>query len=460
MVDYRNQKVFGDMSRRDVAQLLLKNGANFGRVADNLGLQHAASLPGIKNFNTWVFGKLSRGAMAQTAVENFVRNMKSFPERGVDGNARQTAKEYNEVFGNLQNQSIFKNKFYQDAVRALLLAPNWAESQLIAEGRGYAQIVKGLYDTARGQPRLGTVAKGQLSVVLGMLAANQVINYATKGHSTFENKEHDRKLDAFIPDLQSGGRGFWFNPFEIGAEYAFMAHKYFAQHQTPIDVLSQIAKNKLNPIARGTTELVSGRDYAGRRFNTTGERVTAAITDALPVPISAAGLVEKDPRQPLGFRFTRQPGSYEKQFLQSMGVKVTNQATPRSEVFALAYPFRNDKSYTDNAGEYTEVRRALDNDNLDAVRSEIQLLVSKGHTEKQLKAAVGISESGHVAPEVFTGNKAKERDFVQALTSDQKEIYHEAQEDHKANAMKFWKVLKEMRPEIIDALRANEKARK
>lgn len=503
MVDYAREKIIGDMSRRDVAQKLIENGLNVGKVLDNVFTETAHTLPFLKNFNPWVFQKLSRGAMLQTAIENVVRNNERFPERGLDANMRQTAKEYNEVFGNLQSQGWLKDKRLQDTARVVLLAPNWAESQLKAEARGYGQLARGVgrdlwqglantkdvtTDTASGvqttsqwdpQFRLGTVAQGQLTVVLGMLLANQLINFLSTGHSTFQNKD-GHKLDAFIP---GGHGGFFFNPFEIGAEYAFAAHKYLAQHMTTEDVAGQLINNKLSPLARGAKEFFTNRDYAGRNFANTHDRITGAVADALPFPIALGSMVEKDPRQPAhmeegnllkplndmgitdaklnvpvplppGYRLNRQPGGLEKQVLQSAGLKVQPAMTPRMEMFALAHPFREDQSYGDSAPrDYQELRKALDNNQLDDARTEVRLLVKRG------KALDEIRNAAPFAPEKFTGTDAKETLFRRRLTPDQKLLYRQAQMDHKDNAKKLTGILRELRPELKDQLKANQRHR-
>ena len=448
---------------RAAAKELMDAGLNAGKVSDNLVAAHSAAIPFIKNFNPWVFQKLSRGAMLQAALDNFKRNLSRFPELGREGAARRTAKEMNEVFGNLQNQSFFRSKTFQDINRVVALAPQWAESQLMAELRGYGQLAKVPFDLARGKARLGTVAQGNLNIVLGMLAAGQVMNYLSTGHSTFENKgEH--KLDAYIPavDLdgkQHPGKGFWFNPFEIGGEYAMMAQRYFAQHMTPIDVMTRIASNKLGPLGRGLTELGTGRDYAGRKFESTTDRVRGALSDILPLPIASTSVIERDPRQALGFRMSRQPGSVEKQALQSMGLKLAPEMTPRSETFALAYPFREDKSYSDRASEYREMRRALDTDQMDAAETEVRMLVDRGHTWDQIRAGAGISRGGSITTERFTGGTtSREKEFVRSLTPEQKEIYDQAQRDHVANAKKLRDLLTQLRPELRDKLKANDRA--
>lgn len=454
MADYTNEVLPSGLTRRAATEELLKRGLNVGKVSDNLLAEHSAQLPFIKNFNPWVFQKLSRGAMIQTALENFERNMSRFPERGIEGNARQTAKEYNEVFGNLQNQGLFTNKNYQDLARSLILAPNWAESQLRAELRGYGQIAKTVPDVARGNFRLGTVAQGQLTVILGMLAANQVANYLSTGHSTFENKD-GHKLDAFIP---GGNRGFWFSPLEIGAEYAHMASRYFSQHQNPIDVITQIASNKLGPVARSADTLISGRDYAGRSFATTKDRIVGALTDLVPLPIGLSGTIERDPRQEAfgegipglpGFRRNRQPGATERQALQSLGLKVTPAMSPTSEVFALAYPFRSDRSYQGPV-EYRDLRAALDNKDDSSVHKEIGLLAARGKTVNQIESAIGVGTR-----QKFTDSTVREVAFVRSLTPDQKKLYEQAQAEHATHAKALMAALRASPAEVKAKLKTN-----
>lgn len=486
MADYSREKVLGDMSRRDAAELLIKQGLNVGQVADNLAAQHSQTLiPGIKNFNPWVFQKLSRGAMLQTGIENFIRNynrfgedgLKKLPEDATEAEkqqakynyaARQTAKEYNEVFGNLQNQGLFTDKTLQNTLRAAILAPNWAESQARAELRGYGQALRAPIDIVRGRG-IGTVAQGQLSMVLGMLMFNQVLNYLSTGHSTFQN-EGDHMLDAFIPEklhafgkeIVTSSHGLWFSPFEIAAEYAFMAQRYHTRHEAAIDIATHIARNKLGPIGRAGADLVTGRDALGRPFQSLRDRTVGAIVDAVPFPILASSAIERDPRQPLGVRLTRRPGAAVQQVLQSAGLKTAAELSPRQHMFALAYPYKANKNYGDTGAPtaYTELRRALDNDQVDTAQSEIRMLAKQGHTADQIRGAVGWTKSGSLKPEIFTGKKDTEKMFFNHLTADQKEQYKEAQADHRKNASLLKTTLTEMMPELRDQLRENAKRAK
>jgi hypothetical protein len=457
---------------------LVNEGLNVGRVADNLVQQAHAHIPGMQWVNDWIFSKLSRSAMVQTALVNYQRNLKQFPERSQQENARQTAKEMNELFGNLQNQGLFKNKTFQDIARLVFLAPQWAESQLRYEGRAYGQFGRAAYDAVRGVPpagggggkgppgppggpngapigpqddanvprgtrarrlRLGNAARAMAVGFTSLFLANQVINWLSRKQFTWDNEEDGHKLDAFIP---GGKRGFWFDPFEIAGEYAHAAFKYAAQHEDPVDVATHILSNKLSPIGRGVKDALTGRDYAGRPFLSNTDRFREAAVDALPSPIPLGSVMEKDPRAPLGYRLSRQPGSVEKQLLQSFGAKVSYAQSPRSQMFALAQPFRADKVGTDSAGEYTALRAALDNDEEKSSQAEVQWLLGRGKSIPQIERAVNIQTdrrdgSKYVRPEMFAGSADREQEFVKSLSAGDAKLYAQAQQDNVDNAVKF-----------------------
>lgn len=431
-------------ANRDKIEGLIRHGMNVGRVADNLMQEAKLHLPIISNLNDWIFGKLSRSAMLQSALGNLERNLAN-PSLSKEDAYRQTAREMNQVFGNLQNQGLLRNKTLQDISRLIFLAPNWTESQAGNEARAYAQAGKAAYNAARGRGfRVGNSARIFAAGFVGLLVANQIINFLSRGQTTFQNKEDGHKLDAWVP---GGKRGFWFDPLEIAGEYAHAAEKYTAQHENPVDVAAHIASNKLSPLARGLKEGLTGRDYAGRHFLNNADRIRAAITDMVPIPLVSGAFFEKDPRAPLGYRVTRQPGAFEKQLLQSVGAKLTAAQSPRTQMFEIAQPFRADRGRSDTAGEYTEMRRAIDNDQLDNARSEIEWLKSRGKSLDAITHAMGIRKGGQIAPELFTGSQDRENEMLASLTPSQLEIYQQAQVDHLNNALKFLNLLKQLPPE-------------
>lgn len=428
-------------ANRQRMQKLISHGLNIGKVADNLLDQAQTHLPFISTVNDWIFRKLSRGAMAQTALKFLDRNLAN-KRLTPDEAYRQTAKEMNEYFGNLQNQGIFTSKTLQDVARVVFLAPNWTESQFRYEGRAYAQGIKSAVNGVRGKGfTVGNSARAFAVGFAALLAVNQFINYLTRKHSTFENPEEGHKLDAWIPGAK---RGFWFNPFEIAGEYAHAFHKYTSQNEHAVDAAAHIASNKLSPLARGVKEAVSGRDALGRHFLNNTDRFRSSLADALPSPLPLGAALEKDPRQPLGYRLTRQPAAIEKQLLQSIGAKVTAAQSPRTQMFALASDFRADRGKVDAAGEYTELRRALDSDNDSAAKSEIQWLQQRGKSTEQIGHAMGIKKDGTIAPERFTGGEDRESEMLKSLNAEQKAVYRQAQKDHVANARRFQAIARTM----------------
>lgn len=429
--------------RHEIDQAL-RSGANIGRVADNLWDQSKQSnfpvIKQVQGFNRFLFKKLAPAAMTQAWVANYERNA-SRPGTTSERAARQTSKEMNEQFGNLRSQGIFKSKTAQDIASLFALAPNWTVSQFINEMRSYAQMGKVPVDLLRGKGlHVGNSARAFIAGALGLFALNQLINFMTRKKPTWQN-EDGHKEDAWLP---VGKRGVWFNPFEMNGEYTLAMLKYMAQHQNALDAATHILSNKMSPFARAAKEGILGTDYAGRHFLTGADRARAAITDALPSPIGLSGVFEKDPRQPFGYRINRQPGSAAKQLLQSAGMKVTPAQSPRTQMFAIAQPFRPDRGGSDAAGEFTELRRSLDNDNLDAAKSEVAWLYKQGKDRDAVLHAVGVKKDGTIAPELFAGGVDRERAMKATLTPTQTTLYNAAQSDHRENAMRLLRIINDV----------------
>ena len=439
--DLTKQEAFYVRAMRPKVDELIRQGLNVGNVADNMAKELKTMLTDIRGtFNDWTFKKFTRGAMTQVALTNFERNLKRFPELTQEQVARKTAKETNEVFGNLQSQGVFKSKTMQDLSRLILLAPNWTESQLRAELRAYGQVARAPVDALRGKLRLGTVAQGAASIVVAHFVVNQLLNQIYRGQFTWQNDEDGHKLDAWIP----GGKfGFWFNPFESTMEFTHAAMKYAARHESPLHIGLHIASNKLGPIGRSVKTLTTGRDYAGRPFASTTDRIRASLLDLVPAPIPLSSVFEKDPRKALGFRLNRQPGSIQKQALAMVGERVEPEESPQQKMFSIAHDYRDDKGYGFPASPYTELRKALANDQTETAKDEVRNLVS-GLKAKDIHKkldmagkALGVRKDGTIAPEVFAQNKDREKEMLRNLTPAQRAIYRQAEAEHRANALKF-----------------------
>jgi hypothetical protein len=131
--------------------------------------------------------------------------------------------------------------------------------------------------------------------------------------------------------------------------------------------------------------------------------------------------------------------------MMSSGLKVSSNESPRSQMFALAQPFRPDRGKTDSAGEYTELRRALDQGQRENALKEIQWLKERGKSIEAIKEAVGIRKTGAITPENFTGSLRKDQEMLKTLTPYQRGIYKQAQADHVANAKMLSRLVRGMK---------------
>ncbi len=435
---------------RPILDKLLAAGLNTGKVSDNLleaAKQHnlIERIPVLggpmAKLNDWIFHQVQRGAMTQAAIVAFKRNKLRFPEMGEEQVARRTAREINEFFGNLGNQGFLKSKTMQDAARLAMFAPQWTESQARSEARGAAQVAKVPLDGIRGKGwRVGVVAQGIGGMVVSALIANQALNLLTRGKPTWENPEEGHNWDAWIPGAKNG---FFFSPLSIAAEYSHALIKYMGGGETALDAVAHVASNKLSGGARAVKDLVTGKDYAGKPFASTAERLKAAVTDALPLPIPAGPFIVKDPKAPLGYALNRQSGALEKQLLAMAGMKVENAPSARTQMYQIAEPFRAPQpgggAQEQHTSPYTDLRHALTDNDQTTAAAEIDRLVRQDHKPlESIAKALGLkSDMKSVRPELFTGSLKAERAMIDQLTPEQRHLWVQAQAEHAANALLF-----------------------
>lgn len=306
-------------SKRATTQKLLSNGLNVGRLAEAIYsdvvrkeikvLGKDINFPG--RFNKWVFDKVTRGAMLESALFEFDRTKKNNPSWSDDQVASHVSKQINVFFGNLGRQGILKSASAQDLARLIFLAPQWVEGMVQTELRAVKQGLEVPYDLATEQTlKVGTAAKGVGTGLLAYFIGTQLLNKYTTGHFTWENKDKDHKLDAYIPDPTGKSGGYWVSPFSVAGEVTHDWLRYSNSKQNQLEVAAQILSNKMSPLARSEETLRTGRDFTGAKILGTGERLKQAGKALLPVPLPFAGATSD------------QPGATGRQLLGSVGLKV------------------------------------------------------------------------------------------------------------------------------------------
>lgn len=444
-------------ANRADADLLLRRGLNVGQIQESLrsGIIKNIPLLGkyLKGFNDWVFKKVTRGAMMQGALIEFERIQKANPSWSREKVADKVSKDLNAYFGNLGRQGVFKSKTFQDLSRLILLAPNWFESMARSEVYGYGQLGKAAVDTARGQPKVGSVGKGMANGLLAYFIGTQVLNLITRGKPTWENEEEDHKMDAWIPDATGKSPGFFMSPMSVPAEITHDFFRYRSKkHDDSAESAFQIAKNKMSPMARAVYVMATGDTYKGK-VNGTWNRAKQAAFSLVPVPIAGGGF------------FSDRPGQAQRQLTASAGFKTEPAETPLQQMRTIhsrwlannpdpkvRSDYEQNLSASFPVSKYRDLDRALDSGDrvkiLEAIE-ELRPLVKKDADIKQ-RMRPFIGEGIHSATKpLLHESAAMERKFLDTLTDKQRELYDRAIEDRRERWLLFLDVWPERgdRPE-------------
>jgi hypothetical protein len=421
-------------ANRANANLLLDSGLNVGRIQEGLYNSVVRQIPGIGTFNKWVFEKLTRGALMEAGLIELERVSAAKPGVPRGTIARQVARDLNAYFGNLGRQGIFKSKSAQDIARLVALAPQWVESMARTELKGAAQIVKGAtYDPIVHKTIMtGTIGKGVAQGLIAYLIGTQVVNYITRGHSTFQNPEDNHKLDAWIPDVTGKGHGFFLSPFSVVAELSHDMLRYSSKEPTLLEAATRIAANKASPIFRAGKVLLTGRDYDGKQITDTWRRVKAAAFALAPTPILLAPTIKG----------SAYPGQTQRQLTASLGFKTepaesqTQQIVNKAKQFMIETGKRKPVMLEPAEDEpaYYKLRDLLRKDDEKGAR-EMLAELRKTHTPKQIMTAM----RNHVK-RPFTGSRANEAAFRSSLSPKDRDVYDRARDEQRQEYQQFLKL--------------------
>ncbi len=409
-------------SNRAIGNAFINNGLNIGRVAENLWSSSESKLgmPGANKFNTFVFQKMTRGIMMESAIHEYKRLAPK--GSGIDlPTVRKVAKDMNIYFGNLGRQGVFKSATFQDLARLVFLAPQWFESMAQTEARSIGQVAKGAVTG-----KLGSLGKGTGALLVAMLAGTQVANLVSKGQPTWNNEE-GHKFDAWIPDATGKGKGFYLSPFSLPMELTHDIIRYHEAGKSPLGIMGQIIGNKLSPAMRAEETLRTQRDYKGQKLTDT-EAVGAAAKNLMPLPLPAQAGLNKGQ-------------SVQRQLTAMAGMKTEPASTDRSRMARLAERFKEQKGIPPDMGDYPTSRYA---DLLDAlkkgdagqVREEYNTLATNDH-EKAVIQQYFVQLPNHR----FTGSKALEGEFVEQLAPEDKVRYEQTKADSAAIQKNFFNIV-------------------
>jgi hypothetical protein len=235
-----------------------------------------------EKWSTHLFDKVTRGLLTRTAVNEFERIQKAFPDKSAIEIMKTVARDSNNMFGSIGRQGWIKSRTFQDLARMTLLAPQWFEGIVKKDFAIPYKLMTGLHngkalEVLRGQD---TIARGITRGALFMLAATQVWNLITKGKPTWQNDDKEHKFDA---DL---GNGVFISPLSLYNEILHDIVRYGETKPKVWDAISQIGENKLGFYARAALVLATDKSPTGEYKTTTAGVLTEAAKQFAPVPIT------------------------------------------------------------------------------------------------------------------------------------------------------------------------------
>lgn len=421
------------LEKKKNLNLLTSAGLNIGHVADAMHQEFVRAIPGIGGINKFIFEKFQRGAMSEAALMEFERQSKSYSGLPPAEVARKVAKDLNTRFGNLGRQGLFKSRSAQDIARLIWLAPQWNEGLIRSELGGLGQIGSSVKDALTGRRiAMGALGRDMIAGTLGIFAANQILNYATRGHPTWENPEEGwgSKLSAWIPDSVGGkGSGFFLNPLGVTAEISHLLLNKYERTESGWKTAVDFLRSRASAITRPIWSAVTGETALGAKIKP-GDMTKQVASDAVPLPLGASSAFSAARGIANGGNTETYPGQFQKQVMQSVGLKTDTAPSPEQRVQKLARDFNQTKKIEPAAefyaGDYTELDNALRRDNPKDVQSELDALLEK-------KSAADIEKHYKSwAKHPFTGQKTRESEFIRTLDPEQKQTYLKAQLSRKA----------------------------
>lgn len=388
----------------------------------------------LQEFNKFTFERTTKAAMLSAFESRLSRIDKDFPELTEHQRNIKAAKEVNEQFGNIGRSGLLKSKTAQDYAQLFMLAPNWVQSQIMAEARQYGQGARSIFDATVGKKlpngerervfRVGNSARFLATTALSVFAANQAINLAFRHHPTWDNPEKDHKFDAWIPSV-TGGPGFFYSPIALASEYAHHLHNYGQYESTP-SAVAHIASNKLSPLASAAKVALTQKDYMGNKL-TPGQTAVAAVKQALPIPIIAGSAAK-------GLSSTQKQGTTQYNLSRSAGFSLDKAPDAVAQAYQAFQPYRGRERPDTGPSPYRDLKTLVQNGaSPEDIRAEVDRLQKDGKKIDSIRKSF--------EPKPFSGSIAGDLKGLKELGPDGKRIYDAAKAQKQAERQAFYKAL-------------------
>lgn len=411
--------------------MLVDQGYNVGRIADNLHQEIVHALPVIGNFNKWLFGQFQRGAMTEVGLLEFERLRRARPAMSDAQVARQVAKDLNTRFGNLGRQGVFKSRTAQDIARFLALAPQWNEGLIRSEVGALVQSGKFIGDLAQGKKIYsGVLMRSVGGMAVAQFVANQLINLYTRGKPTWENPEEGfgAKVSAWLPDKFGNGPGFFLHPMGLAAETTHLLMSGVEKTGNFWDGLNSYARSRASVAMRPVITFLTKEDFMGRPLRSRMGWET--LTSALPVPIPAPAITSV-------FKGKEDfPGQRQRTLMSSVGIRTERAPSGEQRIRRLARAFNESKGI-EKQGEFYEspyqlLTGALGSGGANEALTELLKLKTKAEILAYYERRID---------HPMTGKADREQQFLKTLNPEQRSQYNASRQRRRQDLQEIRKLL-------------------
>jgi hypothetical protein len=448
------------MTRQQILRMLSTRGLNATQTADTLYRDAIQRIPFIGKTwskllsapNRWIFDQITPGIIAENGVRKFIQSNQKNRHLSMDEQIREVVRDLNVYYGNIGRNGIFKNPTVRDISQLFLLAPLWQEGLIGKELRVYSRLIGASYALGRRGlgPRAyyGSLTSGLFYGLGAYFLLTQMINYLSRGHSTFENPEPGHKWDAWLP---LGKEGLWLSPMSVFGEVTHDIWR-LAETKDPFwQAIIQFGRNKLGPIGRFSIVMGEGRTPQGEGITSTGSVLSRAAQELAPLPISigtplkAIGQAvspEMMSHLPGQMGQPLRPGQLGQRTLGAVGIKAQLPSRTELTVQRLARDFVKQHKLRSQPMEFSptdepsfsKLRGALRNQDFVGARRLLNQL-RETHTDDQIVRSMELASR-----RPFTGSQNNEEQFLYSLTPPLMEMYWKANMDraHEYQAFLEW----------------------
>ncbi len=430
------------LESKAISQKLTDVGYNSGRVADAMHQELIQKIPLLGDVNKFIFQKFQRGAMNDAGVLEYKRQRAAYPEMTDEQVARKVSRELMTRFGNLGRQGWFKSQTAQDIARLMFLAPQWNEGLVRSEIGGLKDIGQTAVNAVTGKrAAMGLLGREMLTTGISLFAASQIINQVTRGKFTWENPEEGiaAKLSAFIPDKLGGGSGFFLNPMGLTAETAHLLLNAYERTGNTYEPIVNYIRSRASSGARPLWTFFTGKDSLGRNLKPSEHWKQTAL-DSIPAPISGGAIVRAAKGMAQGGTAEKFPGEYQKQAMQTFGVRTELAPSPEKRIRGLVTEFNRAHGIEPKGeyyvGEYSELTDALRRENKQDIADGMETLLAK-HPAEDIEKYYRTWQNSH-----FAGSAKRETEFLRTLTPEQKKQYTAARQERTRIAIRAMQAIR------------------